>query len=84
MKIQVAAKYLIGTLTRKHHFNTHRMYFSCQQIHGRGRTYRCDIVGFNVVDHLIQCIQALLQGKFKTVVDRTDVRRDLGGSREIR
>ncbi len=84
MEIQVTAKYFIGTFTREHHFYTHGMNFSCQQIHRRGRAYGCDIVGFDVVDHLIQRIQAFLQGKFKAVVDRTDVRGHLGGGREIR
>ena len=54
------AEDLVRPLTAQHHLHTHGLDFPAQQVHGRARPHRRDVVGLQVIDDLWNGVQSLL------------------------
>ena len=70
VEIEITAEYLVGSLARKHHLYSHRLYDARQQIHGRRRPHRRHVVSLDVVYHVAQGVQSLLNRVMYLVMHR--------------
>ena len=83
VEIQIAAEQLVRALAGKHHLDAHRADAACHQIHRSGGADRGDVVGFQVVDHVRQRVDAFLHGEMQFVVHGADVRGDFARSLQV-
>ena len=84
VEIEVTTEYFVGSFTTQHHLDTHAADDACQQIHrGRG-TYGRHVVGLDVVDHVTNSVQTLLNRIVDFVVNRSDIVGHLLGSSQVR
>src|SRR5450759_1511827 len=72
MEIEIAAEYFIRTFTREHHLYSHRLYYPCKQVHWRGCPDRRNIVCFNVINDLPDCIEHFLNCKINFMMYCSD------------
>jgi hypothetical protein len=64
--------YLIGTFSRKDHFYPEGLDFSRHEKHRRGRANTGYIVRLKVINNVLNGIKPLLNGVFKSVVNRAE------------
>lgn len=69
VEVQVAAEDLVAALAGEHHLHSHRLDPPRQQEHRGGGADGGDVVGFDVADHVGQCIQPFFECVLETVVD---------------
>lgn len=68
MEIQIATEHFVRTLAGQHHLDTHRLDFTRHQVHWRGGANGGDVVGFDVINHVADGIQAFLHGEVNFMV----------------
>ena len=84
VKVQIPAEELIGALTGEHHLDAHAPDEACQQEHWRGCAYGRDVVGFEMIDDIVQRIQRLLYSEMHLVMYCTQILGGLSGCGQIR
>ena len=84
MEIKITSEDLIGTLTREHHFDTHRLDDACQKIHGRRGADCRYIVGFDEIDDVADGIESFLNGVVDFVMHGSDMISNEFGLCQIR
>ena len=73
VEVEITSEHLVGSLTGKHHLDTHAADYSRQQIH-RGRcTDGGHIVGFDKINDITDSIQTFLNGIVDFVMHSSDV-----------
>ena len=73
VEIEVASEYLVSTLAREYHLNTHRLYDACQEVH-RGRGADCGhIVGLDKINNIAYGIETFLNCVVNFMVNSSNV-----------
>ena len=80
VEVEVATEDLVGTLTTQNHLDTHGLDLTGEQVHGGRGTDSGDIVGLEVVDHVREGIEAVLNSEGEGVVPGAEELGDLNGS----
>ena len=73
VEVEITSEYLVGTLARKHHLDTHAADDSRQEIHRGRSTHGGNIVGLDEIDDITDGIQAFLDGVVDFVMHGSDV-----------
>ena len=73
VEVEITSEYLIGTLARKYHLDTHASDDSRQEIHRGRSTYGGNIVGLDEVDDITDGIQSFLNGVVDFMMHGSDV-----------
>lgn len=77
------SKDLIAPFSAEDHFHAHGFDFATQEIHRRARAHCRDIVCFEMVDDIFQCIQSFLHRKGVFVMDGAKICGSLSGGQQI-
>ena len=77
VEVEIASEDLVRSLSRENHLDTHRLDYAGEQIHRSRCPDGRHVVGLDVVDHIPDGIQALLDGEIHLVMDSADVVCDL-------
>lgn len=77
-------KDLVATLTTQNHLHTHSLDLATEEVHGRASADRRNVVRLQVVDHIGDRVEALLNGEDVFVVDCAEVVSGLAGGEKIR
>ena len=72
VEIEVSAEYFVGTFAREHHLDAHRLDDASEQIHRSGCAHGGYVVGFDVINHVANGVEALLNGIIYFVVNSSD------------
>lgn len=83
VEVKVATEDLVGTLTTQNHLDTHGLDLTGEQVHGSRGTNGGHIVGLEVVDHVREGIEAVLNSEGEGVVLGAEELGNLKGSRGI-
>ena len=73
VEVEIAAKHLVGSLARKHHFDAHASDDACQQIHRCRGAHGGDVVSLDEVDDVADGIESFLYGVVDFVMHGSDV-----------
>ena len=73
VEIEVAAKELVASFSRKNHLYSHGFYYPCKKVHGCACADSCNVISFYVVDYVRQRIQCFLYCKVNFVVNSSNV-----------
>lgn len=80
VEVEVATEDLVGTLTTQNHLDSHGLDLTGEQVHGSRGTDGGDIVGFEVVDHVREGVETVLNSEGEGVVLGAEELGDLNGS----
>ena len=83
VEIEVSAEYFVCPFAREHHLDAHRLDDTSEQIHRSRSSDGGDVVGFDIVNHVADCVEALLNGVVNLVVHSADEVSHLAGSGEV-
>mmetsp|Transcript_23956 Transcript_23956/g.68591 ORF Transcript_23956/g.68591 Transcript_23956/m.68591 type:complete len:392 (-) Transcript_23956:92-1267(-) len=84
VEVQVAAEDLVGALPAQNHLHARRLDAPRHEVHGRGRADGRDVEALQVVDDVLQSVDALLRRERVLVVHGVEVLGHLAGRREVR
>mmetsp|Transcript_10392 Transcript_10392/g.25345 ORF Transcript_10392/g.25345 Transcript_10392/m.25345 type:complete len:334 (-) Transcript_10392:712-1713(-) len=83
VEVEVAAELLVGTLTGEHHLHAHRLDLTGEEEEGGARADSGHVVRLEVVNHVLDSVDALLDGEVELVVLRPEHLRHLLGVEKV-
>ena len=77
------SKNLITALAAEHHFYAHGFDFPTEKVHRRARAHGSHVERLEVIDHVRNCVETLLDGEHVLVVHCTEVVRRLARGEQV-
>ena len=83
VEVEVPSEGLISSLSRHDHLDPHCLDLTCEQKHGRTSTDGGHVIRLEVIDHVRDGVDALLDGEGEAVVIGPNVLGDFLGGDQI-
>ena len=83
VEIQISSENLITTLSAQHHLDTHGLDLAREEVHRCARPNRRHVVGLEMVNHIRNRIESLLDGEDVLVMHGSEVVCGLARGEEV-